>query len=146
MATISRREFVRDAGGLLIGFSLVDPAVVPRLLAQGQTVTSGSTPSPSRLDAWLKVQHDGAIRIFTGKVEIGMGVDTAYTQFVADELDIAPERVAFVMGDTSTTTDQGGVGGSTSISLGSRPLRNVAAAARGVLLRLASARLGAPVD
>ena len=30
---ISRREFVRDAGGLLIGFSLADSSIVPRVLA-----------------------------------------------------------------------------------------------------------------
>ena len=72
-----------------------------------------------------------------------MGVDTAYTQIVAEELDVSPGRVSFVMGDTSTTPDQGGVGGSTSISLGARPLRNVAAAARALLLQLASQHLGA---
>ena len=30
---LSRREFVKDAGGLLIGFSLADATVLPRLLA-----------------------------------------------------------------------------------------------------------------
>jgi len=31
--TLSRREFVRDTGGLLIGFSLADSGIVPQLLA-----------------------------------------------------------------------------------------------------------------
>jgi nicotinate dehydrogenase subunit B len=142
---ISRRTFVQDVGGLLIGFSLVDSSVVPRLIAQ-----SGAgpivAPSPKRLDAWLRIGADGGVKVFTGKLEIGMGVDTALTQIVAEELDVAPSRVAFVFGDTSTTVDQGGVGGSTSVSQGSRPLRNVAAAARAALVQLASKRLGAPVD
>ena len=67
--------------------------------------------------------------MFTGKVEIGKGVETGFAQIVAEELDVAPDHVRFVMGDTSTTTDQGGVGGSTSIMLGAKPLRNVAATA-----------------
>jgi nicotinate dehydrogenase subunit B len=142
---LSRRDFVKDAGGLLIGFSLVDAAVVPRLFAQAGAGPLAA-PSPKRLDAWLRIGADGGVRVFTGKLEIGMGVDTALTQIVAEELDLAPGRVTFVLGDTGSTTDQGGVGGSTSISLGSRPLRNVAATARAALLQLGSRRLGVPVD
>jgi CO/xanthine dehydrogenase Mo-binding subunit len=142
---LSRREFVKDAGGLLIGFSLVDAGVVPRLFAQAGTGPLVA-PSPTRLDAWLRIGNDGGVRVFTGKLEIGMGVDTALTQIVAEELDLAPGRVTFVLGDTGSTTDQGGVGGSTSISLGSRPLRNVAATARAALVQLASRRLGVPLD
>jgi len=138
--TLSRREFVKDTGGLLIGFSLADAAVVPRVLAAaGETAAS---PSPSRLDAWLRIDRDGNVHVFTGKAEIGMGVETGYTQIIAEELDVPVSRVIFVMGDTSTTTDQGGVGGSTSIAMGSKPLRNVGATARAVLVRLAAKNLG----
>jgi CO/xanthine dehydrogenase Mo-binding subunit len=140
---VSRREFLRDAsGGLLIGFSLADAAVVPRIFA----ATPSESPSPGRLDAWLRIEKDGAVRVFTGKVEIGMGVETGLTQIVAEELDVAPERVAFVMGDTSMTPDQGGVGGSTSIMMGAQPLRNAAATARQSLLELASERLGVSAE
>jgi nicotinate dehydrogenase subunit B len=142
---ISRREFVRDAGGLLIGFSLADAAVLPRVFA-ASTEDAMKTPSPGQLDAWLRIERDGVIRVFTGKVEIGMGVETGFVQIVAEELDVPPDHVRFVMGDTSTTTDQGGVGGSTSIALGAKPLRNVAATARFLLLQLAAQRLGAPLE
>jgi nicotinate dehydrogenase subunit B len=142
--SISRRDFFKDAGGLLIGFSLLDTAVVPRLLAAPLQDAASNSPA-GRLDAWLRLERDGTVRVFTGKVEIGMGVETALAQIVAEELDVSPDRVAFVMGDTSQTTDQGGVGGSTSISQGARPLRNVAATARALLLELASRRLGAPI-
>ena len=141
---LSRREFVKDAGGLLIGFSLIDAAVVPRLLAT-PAQNDGPLHVPARLDAWLRIEKDGTVRVFTGKVDIGMGVETAFAQMVAEELDVAVDRVTFVLGDTSMTADQGGVGGSTSISQGSKPLRNVAATARLLLLQLASRRLGVPV-
>ncbi len=142
---LSRRQFVKDAGGLLIGFSLVDSTVVPRLLA---TSLSETAPDrfPDRLDHWLRIAKDGSVRVFTDKPEIGMGVQTALAQIVAEELDVAPKDVAFIIGDTAFTANQGGVGGSTTIMLGSKPLRNAAATARFLLLQLASRRLGAPPE
>ena len=97
-----------------------------------------ATPSPARLDAWLRIEKDETIRVFTGKAEIGMGVQTAFSQIVAEELDVSPARVTFVMGDTAETADQGGVGGSTSVAQGANPLRNAAATARLMLVQLAS--------
>jgi nicotinate dehydrogenase subunit B len=141
--TVSRREFVKDAGGLLIGFSLADSAVLPRVLAAASPETI-ATPSPSRLDSWLRIDKEGLVHVFTGKPEIGMGVGTAYAQIVAEELDVPVDRVVLVMGDTASTANQGGVGGSTSIMLGSKPLRNAAANARYLLTELASRRLGVP--
>jgi nicotinate dehydrogenase subunit B len=143
--TLSRREFVKDTGGLLIGFSLADSAIVPRLLAAASP-ESVATPSPDRLDAWLRIGRDGMVHVFTGKPEIGMGVETGYAQIVAEELDISIDRVDFVLGDTAHTANQGGVGGSTSIMMGSKPLRNAAANARYLLTQLASRRLGAPPE
>ena len=75
-----------------------------------------------------------------------MGVETAYKQIVAEELDIAPEHVELIMADTAVTANQGGVGGSTSIMMGAKPLRNAAANARYYLTQLASARLGVPAE
>jgi nicotinate dehydrogenase subunit B len=140
--TLSRREFVKDTGGLLIGFSLADSGIVPRLLAAASP-ESFATPSPSRLDAWLRIGKDGIVHVFTGKPEIGMGVETAYAQIVAEELDVSVDHVDFVLGDTARTANQGGVGGSTSIMMGAKPLRNAAANARYLLTQLASSRLGA---
>jgi len=143
--TLSRREFVKDTGGLLIGFSLADSGIVPRLLAAASP-ESFATPSPSRLDAWLRIGKDGIVHVFTGKPEIGMGVETAYAQIVAEELDVSVDHVDFVLGDTARTANQGGVGGSTSIMMGAKPLRNAAANARYLLTQLASRRLGAPPE
>jgi nicotinate dehydrogenase subunit B len=142
---LSRREFVKDAGGLLIGFSLVDATMLPRLLA-APADDAVLVPTPGRLDGWLRIQPDETIRVFTGKAEIGMGVQTALSQIVAEELDAPFEHISFVMADTAITPDQGGVGGSTSVAQGGKPLRNAAATARLVLLQLASQRLGVPVE
>jgi hypothetical protein len=142
---LSRREFVMDAGGLIIGFSLVDSAVFPRVLTAASPETIAA-PSPSRLDSWLRIDKEGIVHVFTGKPEIGMGVGTAYAQIVAEELDVPLDHVQLLMGDTASTANQGGVGGSTSIMLGSKPLRNASANARYMLTQMASRRLGVPAD
>ena len=141
MATPTRRQFFARTGGFLIGFSLVDSAIAPRLMAD-----TPPPPSPGRLDAWLRIEKDEIITVFTDKVDIGMGLQTAFSQIVAEELDVAPHRVVFVMGDTALTPDQGGVGGSTSISAGAKPLRNASATARSLLVQMASTRLGVAPD
>ena len=55
---LSRREFVKDAGGLLIGFSLVDATMLPRLLAAPADDDAVLVPTPGRLDGWLRIQSD----------------------------------------------------------------------------------------
>jgi nicotinate dehydrogenase subunit B len=141
--TITRRDFVKESGGLLIGFSLASSTILPRLLA-ADSPASVASPSPARLDSWLRLEKTGTVRVFTGKPEIGMGVETAFKQIVAEELDVAPERVEIIMADTALTANQGGVGGSTSIMMGAKPLRHAAANARYLLTQLASNRLGVP--
>ena len=144
---VSRRAFIRTAGGLVIGFSILDP------FASGEAAQAPSPAGPpapvgtpvGRLDSWLRIERDGTIRVLTGKVEIGMGVDVALMQIVAEELDVPMSRVVMQMGDTALTPDQGGVGASNAIASGGRALRNVAASARGLLLQLASRRLSVPV-
>ena len=103
---LSRRQFVKGRR-MMVGFSLVDSAVLPHLMAAASPAELSTTPSPDRLDAWLRIEKDGTVHVFTGKAEIGMGVGTAFGQIVAEELDVAPARIVFVMGDTAMTADQG---------------------------------------
>jgi nicotinate dehydrogenase subunit B len=103
-------------------------------------------PNLARLTTWLRVGTDGTADVFTGKVEIGMGTITGLAQIVAEELDVPLTAIRMTTGDTATTPDQGGVGGSTSTQLGARPLRHAAAEARRVLVAAAAQRLGVPAD
>src|SRR6185503_13014810 len=74
------------------------------------------------------------------------GTGTAFRQMMADELDMAYEQTACVMGTTNLTVDQGGSGGSDAIQTDGWPMRRVAAEARRVLLDMASKQLSVPVD
>ena len=120
--TVSRRDFVKSAGGLLIGFSFAGP-LGQTLQGQAPTVRPPAGPPPvgpplARIDSWLRIAPDGAVTVCTGKVEVGMGVNVALTQIVAEELDVPMNRVTMIMGDTSGTPDQGGVGASNSVASG----------------------------
>jgi len=139
----SRREFFKAGTGLLIGFSLADSTITAQLFDPAATAP---TPAAGQLDSWLRIEKGGAIQVFTGKVDIGMGVRTSLSQIVAEELDVPLAAVELIMGDTATTPDQGGVGGSTSIANGAKPMRNAAATARFLLVGMASKKLGVPAD
>jgi nicotinate dehydrogenase subunit B len=140
-SSLSRRDFVKQTGVLVIGFSFGGH----RLL--GATARrSLNAPPATQLDSWLVVSADGSITVFSGKVELGTGVSTALRQIVAEELDAPFGRITWVQGDSDRTVDQGSTVGSQTIKRGGAQLRQAAAEARVALLEMASARLGAPVE
>ena len=48
-----------------------------------------ATRLPDEIGAWLHVDEDGAVTVFTGKVEVGQNIRTSLTQAVAEELHVA---------------------------------------------------------
>src|SRR5687767_12778250 len=125
MDSVSRRDFIKSAGGLMIGFALADATVIPQLLAQSP-MTKAPGPDPARLDSWLRIRTNGTVHVFTGKHEVGTGIRTALQQIVAEELDVPFEAVGFTECDTALTPNQGGTTASDGVRVGSIPLRNVA--------------------
>src|SRR5262249_27932226 len=82
--------------------------------------------------------------IFVGKVDIGTGGRIAMRQIVAEELDVAPESIAMIEGDTALTPNQGATAGSYGIARGGVQLRQAAATARQALIPKAAQKLGKP--
>src|SRR6187431_2465762 len=128
MTTISRRDFLKASGSLLVSVSVPGAA----LSQSAATAATSGKPAlvPNELDSWIAVTPDGNVTAFFGKMDMGQGVDVAIGQIVAEELDVAFERVNVVMGDTAYTCNQGGASGSTGIQMGGMALRNAAAEAR----------------
>jgi len=106
----------------------------------------GSLNANRRLDRWLRVNRDGTVTVFPGKVEIGQGILTALTQIVAEELDVALERIRLAPTDTSYSPDEGMTSGSQSITDGGTALRYAAAETRDLLLQRAAAKLGVSLE
>lgn len=140
---LTRRKFLKSTGALIISFNLLPPA--RNALAQFATLPSGDI-DPTSLDSWLAITPDGFVTFYTSKVEIGTGTITALAQIVAEELDVPFDKIKMDSGDTSRTIEQGSTVGSRTIERAGPQVRQAAAAARQELLKLAAARLGAPVD
>jgi len=92
---------------------------------------------------WLHFDDQGKVRLRSGKVELGQGVATAFVQIAADELDIAPERLDLVAGDTRESPDEGFTAGSMSIQMSGKSIQLAASAARKLLLEEAAKLLQA---
>ena len=139
---ISRRQFLKGTGALIIGFNLLPPA--GKVYAQFARLPSGDI-DPTSLDSWLVITPDGFVTFYTSKVELGTGTITALAQIVAEELDVPFDKIKMDSGDTSRTIEQGSTVGSRTIERAGPQIRQAAAAARQELLKLAAARLNAPV-
>ena len=136
---ITRRQFLKGTGALIVSFNLFPPS---RLFAQSMGVP-GTEADPTQLDSWLAIAQDGTVTVYSGKVDLGTGVETALAQIVAEELDVPFNKIHMIGLDTTKAIDQGITAGSRTIERGGPQLRQAAAAARQELLKLAAARLNA---
>ena len=141
MTTLTRREFLKTSGALVVSF-----AAPPVTGALAQVAAGKPALVPTELDSWIAVLPDGRVQAFFGKMDMGQGLEVVIAQIVADELDVACDKVDVLMGDTGTSCNQGGASGSTGVSNGGRLLRSAAAEARRLLLESGSKRLGVPAE
>jgi nicotinate dehydrogenase subunit B len=147
MNTPTRRAFLQGSS-LTVLFSL---GAMQPLSAQAPAQAPAPAPLPGslntnrQLDAWLRINPDGTVTMFTGKIELGQGILTALTQIVSDELDVDMKRLTVVSGDTSRTPNEGVTAGSLSIEQSGTALRMACAEARSLLLQAGAARLGVAV-
>jgi CO/xanthine dehydrogenase Mo-binding subunit len=114
-------------------------------VADSRLRRTGSLEKTPRLSRWLRLERDGTVSVFSGKVEVGQGILTALAQIAAEELGIAPARVRMVAADTSLSPDEGVTSGSQSIQDSGAALRRACAHARALLLERAAERLGVSV-
>jgi CO/xanthine dehydrogenase Mo-binding subunit len=110
------------------------------------TALTGALAEHPRLDQWVAFPAPGRVTVYSGKVEIGQGVLTAMVQLAAEELDVAPSRIAIAAGDTDHTPNEGFTAGSQSMQFGGVALRQACAEVRALFLRHAAAKLGCGVD
>ena len=138
---LDRRRFLAVSATLAGGIAIQ--------VALGRTARSSSPAkrnTPAVLNAYVRVEPDGAVILIMPKVEMGQGTFTSLPMLVAEELevDLADIRVEHappapdiygVQGDQST-------GGSTSIRDCWVPLRKAGATARMMLIAAAARQWG----
>ena len=147
---LDRRAVLLGAGSLTVAFSLRPALADPAGDAAGKEVVealTNKTVAATDVDAYLSIDPKGMVTLYSGKVDLGTGVETAMIQIVAEELDVPMGHVLVIQGDTALTPDQAPTYGSNSIQKGGVQIRQAAATARHALLTEAATRLGgAPED
>ena len=139
---LSRRA-VLAGGALTVTFALAGARL--KALAQGAAAAPRSV-DPKEVDAFLAVNGDGTVTLYTGKVDLGQGLRIAMRQIAGEELGIGVDMIKYVEGDTALTPDQGRTSGSNGIQRGGMQIRQAAATARTALIELAAQRLNVKGD
>ena len=145
-----RRRSLLAAGALVVGFSLLQRArsqlagggeggAAPEVIAPD---LAGDLKRIPLLDAWIRIDSDGKITVFTGKAELGQGIRTALIQVAAEELDVMPAHIALVTADTARTPDEGLTAGSHSMQDSGTAIQNASANVRMLLTRAAATQWG----
>ncbi|MER9301793.1 molybdopterin cofactor-binding domain-containing protein [Mesorhizobium sp. M0496] len=150
---LSRRGFLAGTGALLVSFT------VPALAQQAAPAAPAPAPAPAKtsplpgsladtpsLDAWIRVDADGSITVFTGKAELGQGTKTSLRQIAAEELEVEPAAIRLITADTALTPNEGYTAGSQTIQNSGTAIRYASAQVRQILVAKASDKLGVPVD
>lgn len=130
--TLNRRDLFR-----LLGAGLILFVTLPEEEADAQESGRGRSRGqnlPQEIGAWLHIAENGAVTVYTGKVEVGQNIRTSLTQAVADELHVPVASIQLVMGDTALTPFDMGTFGSRTTPTMAPQLRRAAAAARELLL------------
>lgn len=86
------------------------------------------------LENWIRINEQGRVTIFTGKVELGQGIGTALVQIAADELDVEVDSINLITPDTDVTPDERYTIGSQSVQQSGMAMRQVSAVVRTMLL------------
>ncbi|MBC2667150.1 xanthine dehydrogenase family protein molybdopterin-binding subunit [Novosphingobium flavum] len=147
-AAIDRRSFFRlsaVAGSLVLA--------VPR---QALAVIAGPVEDGAAIGLFVRIRPDGRVIIRTPSTEIGQGTSTAIPMIIAEELDVAWDKVTVGMmtgqmregmeGPLPPGIFYEGAGGSNAVRRSYAPAREVGATIRQLLLAEASAVLGLPLD
>ncbi|CAH0994461.1 Isoquinoline 1-oxidoreductase subunit beta [Emticicia aquatica] len=139
----SRRDFLKSAAltssGLILGFNWFGQEALAAEVVAGVSTEAGNTA----FNAFLSIQTDGIVTIFSPNPEIGQGIKTAFPIIVAEELDVDWANVKVLQAPLDTKKFERQVaGGSGSIPHSWQRLRKAGATARQMLVEAAAKRWG----
>jgi nicotinate dehydrogenase subunit B len=143
--TTTRRGFLAGAGALAVSFSFLGRVGDAEAAHDGLVRVIAEGAEPAATESWLILTED-AITVYSGKVELGTGVQTALTQIVVEELRLDVTDVDYVQGDTLLSVGQGTTAGSKTLQQGGVQLRQAAATAFHELRARAAEYFGVPAE
>ncbi|RYE23990.1 MAG: xanthine dehydrogenase family protein molybdopterin-binding subunit, partial [Sphingobacteriaceae bacterium] len=142
---LNRRAFLKASalvgGGLMIQFSALAKF---GLAARG--VDAGAATEWNEINGFIKITADNVIKLICPNPEFGQNVMTSLPMIVAEELDVDWKKVLVEMGphDNAKLGPQF-TGGSNSMRMYWKPLREAGATARNMLMQAAAQTWGVPV-
>ena len=140
----TRRQFIKKIGSVSIAFAIAEPVYV---IGQDFSVeTPENRLNKEKVNSWLEVLENGRVRIFTGKLELGQGIRTAIMQMAAEELDASLDFIEVNMAETGVTPDEGFTAASRSIETSAMSVRQAAASAREIILKIAAKKWEMPAS
>jgi isoquinoline 1-oxidoreductase beta subunit len=147
---LSRRSFLKQAGGLALGLYFAP------LLADQGTAAPGSAGSGQAAavdfapDAFLRIGPDDRVTVIAKHLEMGQGTYTGLATLIAEELDADWAQVTVEGAPADTARYKNllmgiqGTGGSTAIAESFEQMRKAGAAARAMLVAAAAQEWNVP--
>src|SRR6476469_5102385 len=91
LLAVSRRRVLKAGGAVIVSFALF-----PAFKSYPQGASAAKPISLTEVDSFLSIDSGGLATIYSGKVDIGTGVRTAFTQIAAEELDLPMKSVTIL--------------------------------------------------
>ncbi len=144
--TQNRRSFLKSSmlagGGLLLSFSWLANAQ-----AADKMEAMNLPDQWNELNGYIKITPDNVIKIICPNPEFGQNVMTSLPMMVAEELDVDWKNVVVEMGShDNVKLGPQFTGGSNSVRMYWKPLRNAGASARQMLIEAAAQTWGVPAS
>ena len=74
-------------------------------------------------EATIILENDGSVTVHIGTQSNGQGHETAYQQILCEYLDIEPDKVKIIQGDSDLIAFGAGTGGSRSVPVGGAAIK-----------------------
>lgn len=142
----SRRSFLKSSllagGGLMIHFS-----GLAKFSLDGKINEANLPEQWNEVTGYIKITPDNIIKILNPNPEFGQNVMTSLPMIIAEELDVDWQKVVVEMGPhDNTKLGPQFTGGSNSVRMYWKPLREAGAAARNMLMQAAAQTWSVPVE
>ena len=145
-ANYSRRAFLKSSaivgGGLMIHFSALAKLALPTINGEAESVVQWS-----EITGYVKITPENVVTLICPNPEFGQNVMTSLPMMVAEELEVDWKKVVVEMGphDNLKLGPQYS-GGSNSMRMYWKPLREAGAAARNMLMQAAAKDWAVPIE
>ncbi len=148
---VSRRKFlVRGGlgtiGVLAVGTYLARNPIRRVILEAAESTIVPYSGSGTEASLWFELTKENKVLFHSPKVEMGQGIFTAFSQMIADEMDVSMDQVIVQAAATDTGIVDGmSTGGSLSVAALWQPLRELAAMMREMIKTEAARKMGVEV-